>query len=199
MYQHLNLEEEVKTRRRRSRRDIQTVHLPRTSAHRALVHCLKDKESECFMPDWKQRQQFQTICIQHLHSLSLHLSVSVSGLILKHNPFGARHVIIFLSCLLLPTQDNFRWLRVVWECFISTSQTVGSDESLYFDSVQKKTTPTERWRDTFLKTPASPFSFCGFKIKQDSEVKTGPDCVIVFTRNLAPLRIVWEPANNYYF
>lgn len=33
------------------------------------ARCLKDKESECFMPDGKQRQQFKTICIQHMHSL----------------------------------------------------------------------------------------------------------------------------------
>lgn len=102
--------------------------------HQPTAHCLKDKGSECFMPDGKQRQQFKTICIQHMHPLPLHLSVSVSWLILKHNPFGAPtcHNISIrpLSRSLPPFRTISGGCRL--ECFIATSRPKSRKTSLWF-------------------------------------------------------------------
>lgn len=105
VYQHLNLEEEVKTRRRRSRGwgMLRQFIYPE---HQPTAHCLKDKGSECFMPDGKQRQQFKTICIQHVPS-----SASTSLFLCPDWYWNIIHlerrlVIIFLSGLPLPIQDS---------------------------------------------------------------------------------------------
>lgn len=65
-------------------------------------------------------------------TLSRHLSVSVSWLILKHNPFEAPTC---HNISILPIQDNFRWLQPEHECFISTSQTVDRKRRRRFDSL----------------------------------------------------------------
>lgn len=68
-------------------------------------------------------------------TLSLHLSVSCPDWYWNIIHLERQHVIIFLSNLTLPIQDNFRWLQVEQQRFISTSQTVDWKWRFHFDAV----------------------------------------------------------------
>ena len=97
------------------------------------AHCLKDKGSECFMPDGKQRQQFKTICIQHMHT-----SPSTSPFLCPDWYWNIihlerRHVIIFLpGLLLLPLRSGQFQVVAGWTGMFRRNK---SDWTLRFDSV----------------------------------------------------------------
>lgn len=103
--------------------------------HQPTAHCLKDKGSECFMPDGKQRQQFKTICIQHMHPLPSTSPFLCPDWYWNIIHLERRHVIIFLSGLFLSLSRHSGQFQVVAGWNVLLQQVGRKAERLHFDSV----------------------------------------------------------------